>query len=42
MPVAASGQMAVMAIDALPPEPTVAQMPAAEWDMTLGLINATV
>lgn len=42
MPVAASGQMAVMAIDALPPEPPVAQMPAAEWDMTLGLINATV
>ncbi|WP_292053156.1 MULTISPECIES: trypsin-like serine peptidase [unclassified Brevundimonas] len=32
-----------MVIDAYPPEPPVAQSPAAvEWDMTLGLINATI
>ena len=31
-----------MVIDALPPEPPVAPLPVPEWDMTLGLINATV
>ena len=32
-----------MVIDAYPPEPPVAPTPAAvEWDMTLGLVNATI
>lgn len=31
-----------MVIDSLPPEPPVIQTPAVEWDMTLGMINATV
>lgn len=31
-----------MPIDALPPEPPVSQAPAAEWDMTHGMISATV
>jgi len=34
--------MSIMVLDAYPPEPPVAQSPAAEWDMTLGLISATI
>lgn len=36
------GQMYLMPIQPLPPEMPVSAAPAAEWDMTLGLINATV